>query len=87
MTSIGTPNNIDVLLHCHTTSYRHERYDAGAVQEALALLFRMGAIKTVPDGDSGIYTTTALGKAWVQALCNVPPPKSVFVDEQGRVLG
>lgn len=36
--------------------------------------------------ENGIYKTTDLGDAWVQALCNTPPPRKAFVDEQGRIL-
>lgn len=83
MKTIGTPNNIDVLLHCYSCRGPHERIDAPAVQGAISELLDAGAIENVGDR---IYTATALGKAWALALCNVPPPRNVFVDEQGRVL-
>lgn len=86
MTNIGTPNNIDVLLHCHTSPMPHERLEAGAVQSAIAELLSMGAIKPWPEFGENAYTTTEMGAAWVKALCNVRPPRSVFVDEAGRIL-
>ena len=42
----------------------------------------IGAIVVFDD----TYITTRLGHAWVDALCNTPPPRLVFIDEAGRVL-
>lgn len=85
MTTIYSPNNIDVLLHCHASVGPHPRIEARAVQEAIDALMMVGAI--APDMRMPqCYTTTPLGHAWVQALCNVPRPKVAFIDEMGRVL-
>jgi hypothetical protein len=83
MKTIYSPNNIDVLLHCHTCPRPHERFNAPAVQDAIRDLLNAGAIE--PDGDER-FSTTPLGRAWVQALCSVPPPRTAFIDEQGRVI-
>lgn len=82
--AIGTPNNIEVLLHCHTTPAPHPRRHAPAVADALALLRTLGAIEAT--ADENVETTTALGRAWVEALCRVPLPRAAFVDERGEVL-
>lgn len=84
MEKIYSPNNIEVLLHCHTRPGPHPRLDAGAVQSALAKFKQLGAIES--DGTKDGYRTTPMGKAWVQALCNVPPPQAAFVDQHGNVL-
>lgn len=44
----------------------------------------IGAIE--PDVENDCYRTTPMGKAWVQALCNVRPPRPAFVDEHDNVL-
>jgi hypothetical protein len=80
--SIGTPNNIEVLIHCHVTPLPHPRRNAPAVANALRLLRDLGAIEATEDGE----TTTALGRAWVEALCRVQMPRAVFVDGNGEVL-
>lgn len=83
--AIGTPSNIEVLLHCHTTPLPHPRREAPAVADALALLRNLGAIEP-SDIHHEVETTTALGRAWVEALCRVPLPRMAFVDERGEVL-
>jgi len=82
MNAIYSPSNIDVLLHFHTTPGPHERQRAPAVAEAIRDFLNVGALEKTEEG----YKITPLGKAWVAALCNVPPPKSVFVDEAGRII-
>jgi len=84
MDRIYSPNNIEVLLHCHTRPQPHPRLDAGAVRDAIGEFLRLGAIE--PDEEANCWRTTPLGKAWVQALCNVPPPRTAFVDEHGNLI-
>lgn len=84
MTTIHSPHNIEILLWCHTRTEQHERVESMGVREALMELLAMGAIERT--GQEFVYTTTRLGSAWVAALCNVPPPKAVYVDEAGRIL-
>lgn len=81
---IGTPNNIEVLLHCHTATTPHPRKDAPAVTAALTTLFHAGCID--PGATPGSYVTTPLGEAWVQAMCNVEIPRVAYVDTQGQIL-
>lgn len=64
-----------------------ENADAPAVREITEEFLRLGVICFDNNNHGAIaYTTTDLGKAWVQALCNVPIPRTAFIDEQGRVL-
>lgn len=90
MENIYSPNNIEVLLHCYVRSFaQHPRYDAPAVQSAITSLEDVGAIaRTRDDRNEGeyCYETTAMGAAWVKALCNVPPPQAVYVDVNGKEL-
>jgi hypothetical protein len=82
---IGTPNNIEVLLHHHTTPEVHPRASAIAVIEATVLLVEAGCIEPVEVCD-GRFRTTPKGKAWVRALCNVEVPREVYVDAQGTII-
>lgn len=83
---IDTPCKIEVLLHCHCVPLPHPQSLAPAVEDALTFLQAAGAIKPV-GGREDVFTTTPLGIAWVRALCNVPRPKLVYLDEMGRQVG
>ena len=82
---IGTPNNIDVLLHYHCCMNKHPRHDAIVVQETIEALLSLKVIEPYNDKD-GCYLTTDLGKAWVQALCNTELPTVAYLDKNGEVL-
>jgi len=61
------------------------------VGNAISQLLADGAIEPVPpDLEPGFapheYQTTALGAAWVMALCQVEKPKLAYLDAQGKVL-
>lgn len=83
---IGTPNNIDVLIHYHCSPGPHERIHARAVREATEMLLNEGAIMPAPDGRKDCYNTTRKGAAWLAALENVSCPREAYIDEQGNVL-
>ena len=85
MKTIYSPNNIDVLLHFAISTEPHPRRHAPSVNEAINELLFAGAL--VPaTGEPERFAATPLGLAWVQALCNVPPPRAAFIDEMGRVI-
>ena len=81
---IFSPNNIDVLLHCHTRPGPHPRLDAPAVRDAINMFYQLECIEQTLEKDE--YRTTPKGKAWVQALCNVEEPRKAYVDAQGNIL-
>lgn len=83
MKTIRTPNNIEVLLHYYRCPCPHPRVNAPAVQQVIQEFLEMGVLQFV---NVDVYRTTELGDAWVQALCNTPPPRTVFVDAAGNVL-
>lgn len=87
MKTIYSPNNIDVLLHCYSQKGPHPRLEALAVQDSIMEFISMGVVEVLKREKEGtIYKTTPLGDAWVQALCNVPPPRMAFIDQNGAVL-
>lgn len=87
MTTIGTPNNIDVLLHCHLKyGVKHERFTADAVQNALNMLLDERAIYHNEDDPSDCFRTTEKGRAWVASICATPPPVQCWKDANGKVI-
>ena len=93
-----SPSDIEVLIHCHCRPCPHPRRDAPAIFDAIRRFLYLGAIEHSPENDcepdppdheepGWAYRTTPLGAAWINAMCSVPPPRKVFVDEQDRVVG
>lgn len=72
-----TPNDIEVLLHCHVCPNPHPRKGAPAVDEAIDMLLRRGMITHSVGGE--YYTTTEGGRMLVDALCNTPFPIKAWV--------
>ncbi len=83
---IYSPLNIDILLWCRTHVEPYPRLEATAVSDTIKQFLEMKVIEPDIESPPGVYKTTPLGTAWVEALCNVPPPTLVFMDQFGRVL-
>lgn len=66
-----SPNDIEVLLHCHCTPGPHQRLDAPAVLDAVTRFLDAGLIERVAPSE---YRTTEGGRVLVEALCAVPWP-------------
>ena len=74
-----TPNDIEVLLHCHVSPVIHPRYDEPAVKETIENFCSRGILE--PYGDHlTVFQTTARGQALVLMLCQTPLPEQVFID-------
>lgn len=89
---IGSPANIKFLLHCHLNyDSVFDRFESPHHVELIADWLDAGVIKkheifgATPCTPIS-FKTTALGEAWVEALCRVPMPKLAYLDEAGRVL-
>lgn len=78
-----TPNDIGVLLHCHTTPQKHPRADAPAVREALRTLETNGLIEQREDG---YYHATGRGRAHIEQLCSLPWPVAQWVGCDGKAI-
>lgn len=83
METIGFPLNVELLMHYHCTPEPHPMIFLPPWKEATNGLVEMEAIYA---DDEGIYRTTELGKAWVAAICNTPPPKQGWVDHRDNIL-
>ena len=81
---IGSPNNIEVLLHCYTSPSPHPRAHAPSVKDALKAFENCGVIE--PGEEEGVFVTRPLGNAWVRALCLTAIPRSAFIDENGKLI-
>ena len=71
---IGSPSNLEVLLHMHVSPSPHPRSDAPAVVEAIAELLEAGMICR----DDRHYTTTDKGKFYIEHLLSIPFPVRTF---------
>lgn len=85
-----TPNEIEVLLHYHTSPSVHPRIDAPAVRGAIEGFLKNGIFRC-GENDRGLlvkalYETTDKGNALVQMLCNTPYPTQQWVDANGDVI-
>lgn len=82
-----TPLLIEVLLHHYCSGAPFRDMSAPAVKDAFEFLLAEGALVCLNTGaERTLFGLSPKGKAWVLALCNVPPPKEVFVDQLGNVL-
>lgn len=77
---IRTPNNLDVLIHCHCSTEEHPRADAPAVQEAYNYLANSQMIcRDLDCIDSDRWTTTEKGDAYIKHLLSIPFPEIRWV--------
>jgi hypothetical protein len=79
-----SPLAVNCLLHFHTRPTRLVNFDTPASIDVTEMFLRVGAIAVTEE--HGVYNTTALGAAWVSAICNTPPPTLAFIDAAGNVI-
>jgi len=80
---LRSPHAIELLLWYHTRCEPHPRIAVPVVFAETQALFALGAIK---EEGGCIFATTDMGKAWVQALTQCPPPRRIWVDSNGKPL-
>ena len=78
-----TPNDIEILIHCHVLPTPHPRIDVPAVSDSLTMLERAGLIEKT---EAGGYETTARGRAHIATLCQTPWPVMKWVDHFGAII-
>ena len=82
-----TPNDLEILIHCHVSPTRHPRIDYHAVRESINKFIKDGIIEESADRDGPhYYTTTDKGRAWIEMILRTPYPRQVWVDEKGKVI-
>ncbi len=84
-----SPNVIEVLIHYCCSTRRHERQDAPAVANACNQLCNDGMLEPYLEPyhvESGPYRATEGGRLYLQMLCEVPPPRQMWVDHNGKIL-
>ena len=86
MKNLHCPAYVAVLIHCHTSP--EPLLDCPVRAQALQLFLKNGLVvaRAVPPDQSPTYQTTALGAAYVDSLCLLPPPSVVYVDALGNQL-
>lgn len=77
-----TPNDLEVLLHCHTIPAVHPRVDASGVQKTINRFLDKGIIAPKEE----YYCTTEKGAAWVKIILQVPCPIQVWVDRDNNII-
>jgi len=80
-----TPNDIEILIHCHVSPAQHPRYGSPAVGQSLHTLEKNGLIERYAE-DKGSYITTDRGRAHVNVLCLTPWPKQRWVDQNEKII-
>ena len=70
MKCIWSPNNLEVLIHCHCSGSVHPRIDAPAVMDAIKILSAEGLIIQ----SDRHYVTTDKGKFYLDHLLSIPFP-------------
>lgn len=76
-----SPCEIKVLLHIYVDP--EPTFTATEAQrEALIKFAAKGAIESL----NGVWSLTALGAAWVRALCNANCPTLAYLDNNGNPL-
>jgi hypothetical protein len=71
---IGSPSNLEVLLHSYYSPAPHDRHDAPAIVEGRRHLFRHGMI----DREDQFCRCTAKGEYFISHLLSVPFPKTSY---------
>jgi hypothetical protein len=74
-----TPNDIEVLLHYHTSPEPHPRIHAGAVQSTLCFFHDEDILRKDNSAGNG-FRTTYRGRKLVTMLCETPFPQQFWVD-------
>ena len=72
-----TPNDVEVMLHCHTSPEEHPRIDAQAVYNAIDDFLLRDMIQRDTMAHAKIYTPTPKGRAWLKAILSTPEPTAV----------
>jgi hypothetical protein len=78
-----TPNDIDVLLHYHSSPRPHPRVHAPAVQDTINMYLNDGILEEAGDPGEECYATTEKGKAFVKIVCSAEYPELKWVDSNG----
>lgn len=77
------PNEIEIMIHCHTSRATNPRRHAPAVKEAMSMLEAAEMIKpAIPESgaDADYFVTTEKGKKYIEMLCETPMPEKVWSD-------
>lgn len=76
-----TPNDIEIMIHCHTSRAPHPRRGAPAVGESIAMLEDFGMIRfETSKSEPGYFTTTEKGAKYIEMLCQTPMPVQEWRD-------
>ena len=78
-----TPNDLEILIHCHVSSAIHPRLDAPAVNDSIIMLVREGLV--IQRGEN-TWMTTPKGRAHIQQIINLQYPTEQWVGANGEII-
>lgn len=79
------PLQIKFLLHTYAACEPWP-VESGAIADIKAYFLNNGVIEPDSRIPGSGFKTTLLGKTWVQLICNVPMPRQIFADAQGKEI-
>jgi len=77
-----TPNDIEILIHCHVSPAPHPRYEY--ITDVIRQLLTSDLIQHGDEPNS--FRTTERGAAHVEQLCDTPWPVQAWVRADGEVI-
>jgi len=77
-----TPNDIEVLIHCHVCPNPYPRASAPAVKSTIEKFKALDLIKPTDN----YYTTTLKGHSLLLAMQKTPMPLLAWVDKENKIL-
>lgn len=81
-----SPCELEVLIHYCVSNRKHDRQDAPAVANACNRLCLLELLEPWRDEDAGPYRGTERGKVYLDMLCQLPPPKRAWLNQQGEII-
>jgi len=85
-----TPNDIEILIHCHVSPSQHPRQGSAAVKNSIEGLLCAGLIQRDEQEsekhEQAIYCSTKRGRAHIKQITQLPLPRAVWVDSAGEVI-
>jgi len=81
-----TPNDIEILIHCHCCPLPHPRCDSPAVKEALISFVNEGLVYVDDSDEVDTYRTTPRGYAHLEQLCSLELPIQQWIDSNGKII-
>jgi hypothetical protein len=81
-----SPCKINVLMSIYTGIPCRLNVKSKVFEEIMLEFVADGIIQANPTSGGALYSTTALGNAWVVSMLGTPIPTTAFIDGNGEVI-